>query len=62
MNKLIILLIFLGIFLFKQSRVIEKKAVYDRVLGVEKVEYNINWNNLPKYLKTFPDKAKQLFR
>ncbi len=53
----ILFIIFLALLIGQQSHVVEKKKVYDRVLGVYKEEYHWNWNNLISYFEGLKIKA-----
>ena len=64
----ILLVLFVGLFIIHQSHLIEKIETTDRVLGVKKEIYKMNWANLQNYIneikKDFhevPEKAEKFF-
>lgn len=63
MQKFLLLLLIVFIFLFigKQSHFIEKKEIYDERLSVKREDYQLNWNNLTTYVNDIPAKIKGIF-
>ncbi len=60
MKRIILVLIFFVLLIGQQSQVVEKVAVYDRVLGVEKEEYRWNWKNVEQYFRDLKYKIKKV--
>ncbi len=63
MSKLftVLILLFIVGFVVQQSNLFETKKAYDARLGVATDEYNVNWDNLFKYLGEIPIKIKKMF-
>ena len=62
MNRFVFILIviFIVLFVFFHSNVLEKKTLRDQVLGVNRDEYHFNWDNLKDYLNDIPNKVQKL--
>lgn len=62
MNRflLILFILFLVIFIGRQSHVIEKKKVKDANLGVSIEQYQVKWSNLSKYFEEVFTKIKEM--
>jgi len=56
----ILLIIFVVIFVAKQSNVVEKTRTFDRRIGAYREEYHINPENLKSYFADVSDQIKSL--